>query len=52
MSEHAFDSACAPSLAPGQATLDQLACVPAPADVTEAVQVYGGEPADSDPRCR
>ena len=52
MSEHAFDSACSPSLAPEQPTLDELACLPAPADVTVAVRIYGGQRAAPDPRCR
>jgi hypothetical protein len=52
MSEHAFDSGCAPSLAAGQPTRDELACVPAPADVEDAATIYGGEPAWLDPRCR
>ena len=52
MSEHAFASSCAPSLATGQATLEELACVPAPADVREAIRIYGGAPARSGPGCR
>ncbi|MGH2945905.1 MAG: hypothetical protein ACRDPC_06520 [Solirubrobacteraceae bacterium] len=52
MSEHAFDTRCAPSLAAEQATMDQLACVPAPADVEVAAAIYGGRPARLDPRCR
>jgi hypothetical protein len=52
MSPHAFDTNCAPSLAAKPATLGQLACVPAPADVYAAARLYGGEPATIDPRCR
>jgi hypothetical protein len=52
MSPHAFDTRCAPSLAADPATLEQLACVPAPADVEAAARLYGGEPAVIDPRCR
>jgi hypothetical protein len=52
MSPHAFDTRCAPSLAAEPPTLEQLACVPAPADVVAAARLYGGEPAVIDPRCR
>jgi hypothetical protein len=52
MSQHAFDSRCAPSLDDEPATEDQLACVPAPADVQAAARIYGGAPARPDPRCR
>jgi hypothetical protein len=52
MSEHAFDSSCGPSLAADEPTSDQLACVPAPADVEDAAAIYGGQPARLDPRCR
>jgi hypothetical protein len=52
MSPHAFDTNCAPSLAAKPATVGQLACVPAPADVYAAARLYGGEPATIDPRCR
>lgn len=52
MSEHAFDSRCAPSLDAGPATPAELACVPAPADVEAAAELYGGAPARRDPRCR
>ena len=52
MSEHAFDTRCAPSLAAEQATMEQLACVPAPADVQDAAAIYGGRPKRADPRCR
>ena len=52
MSPHAFDTRCAPSLAAGPPTPDQLACVPAPADVEAAAVLYGGAPAHRDPRCR
>jgi predicted Zn-dependent protease len=52
MSEHAFDSRCAPSLTAAQASFDDLACVPAPADVDAAAKLYGGRPARLDPRCR
>jgi hypothetical protein len=52
MSEHAFDSSCGPSLAVEEPTGDQLACVPAPADVEDAAAIYGGRPARRDPRCR
>jgi hypothetical protein len=52
MSEHAFDTRCAPSLGSEQATMAQLACVPAPADVDVAAALYGGAAATRDPRCR
>ena len=52
MSPHAFDTRCAPSLAAEPPTLEQLACVPAPADVEAAARLYGGKPAFVDPRCR
>jgi hypothetical protein len=52
MSPHAFDTRCAPSLAADPPTVDQLACVPAPADVTAAVDLYGGRRPEDDPRCR
>jgi hypothetical protein len=53
MSPHAFDTRCAPSLAASPPTVDQLRCVPAPADVEEAAKLYGAEPARrDDPRCR
>jgi hypothetical protein len=52
MSPHAFDTRCAPSLAADPPTIEQLACVPAPADVAAAVDLYGGEPPYDDPRCR
>lgn len=52
MSEHAFDTRCAPSAASGTASMDELACVPAPTDVVDAARVYGGEPRRRDPRCR
>jgi hypothetical protein len=51
MSEHAFDSNCAPSLATEEPTGHQLVCVPAPADVEDAARIYGGQPARRDPRC-
>ncbi len=52
MSEHAFDTSCAPSLAAEEPTRAQLACVPAPADVVAAAAIYGGRPRRVDPRCR
>jgi hypothetical protein len=52
MSEHAFDTRCSPSLDAETATPEQLACVPAPADVKAAARLYGGAPARVDPRCR
>ena len=52
MSEHAFDTRCAPALTAEQATMEQLACVPAPADVEVAAAIYGGAPERRDPRCR
>jgi hypothetical protein len=52
MSPHAFDTRCAPSLAAEPPTVDQLTCIPAPADVTAAVGLYGGRPPRDDPRCR
>jgi hypothetical protein len=52
MSEHAFDTRCSPSLDAETATPEQLACVPAPADVEAAAHLYGGAPARREPRCR
>jgi hypothetical protein len=52
MSEHAFDTRCAPSLDPDEPTAAQLACVPAPTDVEAAAKLYGGAPAFRDPRCK
>lgn len=52
MSAHAFDSSCAPSLAASPPTADQLACVPAPADVQVAAELYGGRLTWLDTRCR
>jgi Dual-action HEIGH metallo-peptidase len=52
MSAHAFESSCAPSLAAEPPTLDQLACVPAPADVEDAAAIYGGALGRRDVRCR
>jgi hypothetical protein len=52
MSAHAFDTSCAPSLAAEPPTLDQLACVPAPADVADAAEIYGGSLTRRDMRCR
>jgi hypothetical protein len=52
MSAHAFDTSCAPSLAAEPPTLDQLACVPAPADVEDAAAIYGGALTRHDVRCR
>jgi len=52
MSAHAFDTSCAPSLAASEPTADQLACVPAPADVEVAAKMYGGELIWHDSRCR
>jgi hypothetical protein len=52
MSPHAFDTSCAPSLAAEPPTLDQLACVPAPADVEDAAAIYGGALTRRDARCR
>jgi hypothetical protein len=52
MSAHAFDTSCAPSLAAEPPTLDQLACVPAPADVEAAAAIYGGALTRRDVRCR
>jgi hypothetical protein len=51
MSAHAFDTSCAPSLAAEPPTLDQLACVPAPADVQDAAALYGGALTRRDVRC-
>lgn len=51
MSAHAFDTSCAPSLAAEPPTLDQLACVPAPADVKDAAAIYGGALTRRDVRC-
>jgi hypothetical protein len=52
MSPHAFDTSCAPSLAAGPPTPDQLACVPAPTDVEDAAALYGGRLVWDDTRCR
>jgi hypothetical protein len=52
MSEHAFDTRCAPSLEAGEPTPAELACVPAPTDVEVAAKLYGGAPWFKDPRCR
>jgi hypothetical protein len=52
MSEHAFDTRCAPSLDPRVASPSELACVPAPTDVRNAARLYGGAPVRADPRCR
>ena len=52
MSAHAFDTSCAPSLAASPPTPDQLACVPAPADVEDAAAIYGGRLRWHDSRCR
>jgi hypothetical protein len=52
MSPRAFDTNCAPSLAAARPTSDELACVPAPADVDVAAGLYGGAAATRDPRCQ
>jgi hypothetical protein len=52
MSPRAFDTNCAPSLAATTPTAEELACVPAPADVDVAAGLYGGAAATRDPRCR
>ena len=52
MSPRAFDTNCAPSLAASPPTEDELACVPAPADVDVAAGLYGGAAATRDPRCQ
>jgi hypothetical protein len=52
MSTHAFDTSCSPALTLGPATLDQLACVPAPTDVEDAAKLYGGALRRPDARCR
>jgi hypothetical protein len=52
MSPHAFDTRCAPSLTSTTPTPDELACVPAPADVDVAAGLYGGAAATRDPRCQ
>jgi hypothetical protein len=52
MSPRAFDTNCAPSLAASRPTSDELACVPAPADVDVAAGLYGGAAATRDPRCQ
>jgi hypothetical protein len=51
MSPRAFDTSCAPSLAASRPTSEELACVPAPADVDVAAGLYGGS-ATRDPRCQ
>jgi hypothetical protein len=52
MSPRAFDTNCSPSLAATRPTSDELACVPAPADVDVAAGLYGGAAATRDPHCR
>jgi hypothetical protein len=52
MSPRAFDTRCAPSLAASPPTAAELACVPAPGDVSRAARLYGGAPLSHDPRCR
>lgn len=52
MSPRAFDTRCAPSLAATEPTADELACVPAPADVDVAAGLYGGAATTRDPRCK
>jgi hypothetical protein len=52
MSPRAFDTRCAPSLAATTPTADELACVPAPADVDVAAKLDGGAATTRDPRCR
>jgi len=52
MSPRAFETNCAPSLAASRPTSDELACVPAPADVDVAAALYGGAAATRDPRCQ
>ena len=51
MSARAFDTRCSPSVSVGEATADELACVPAPADVAAASRLYGGRVRIADPRC-
>jgi hypothetical protein len=52
MSPRAFDTRCAPSLAATRPTSEELACVPAPADVDVAAGLYGGVAVTRDPRCQ
>jgi hypothetical protein len=52
MSAHAFDTRCSPSLAAGEPTSAELACVPAPRDVDVAAKLYGGRSRFADPRCK
>jgi hypothetical protein len=52
MSEHAFDSRCAPAISGDEPTPEQLVCVPAPADVKAATELYGGIAWRNDRRCR
>jgi hypothetical protein len=51
MSERAFESRCAPPLAPGEPAPGDLVCVPAPEDVRAAAEIYGGFPWRRDRRC-
>jgi hypothetical protein len=51
MSPRAFDTNCSPSLAASRPTGEELACVPAPADVDVASGLYGGAATTRDPRC-
>jgi hypothetical protein len=52
MSQHAFDSRCSPALSADEPTPDELACVPAPADVKAVAAIYGGIPWRDERRCR
>ena len=52
MAPRAFDSACAPALGFSYPTEEELACVPAPADVDRVASLYGGAAAARPVACR
>ena len=52
MSPRAFDTRCAPSLGADLPSRNDLACVPAPADVDVAAGLYGGAARSRPARCK
>ncbi len=52
MSPRAFDTRCAPSLGAALPSSNDLACVPAPADVDVAASMYGGATKSRPARCK
>jgi hypothetical protein len=52
MSPRAFDTRCAPSLGADLPSSNDLACVPAPADVDVAASMYGGATKSRPARCK